>query len=621
MARTRVFLFAVATFVLAVPAFALSGAIFTTNSDCSRIDQNIYIFREDVFLNGGPQGNKNLDPGLYWVRVTEPDGALLGQSDSANFEILSDGKPADCSYDLWSHLKTASDHSTGYDLTTNPGLEYKVWISTSSEFEESESKTDNFKVHNPHILVTQSCPGDVFVGDTIAVNITVSNTGSIALTNVSVNNSFFGALALPDDYNGSLLPGQSYTWTVTSPATTAGALSSTTTVSGDDTFFPYTATSSTNCQTNIWAPEVTKTAATSYTRDWSWTLSKTASDSGTVTILPNTGAQVCYALTASATYTDSAWAVSGSITVHNPAPIDASVAGVADSIGSANVTCPGSAPYTVPAGSDLVCTYTASLNGVIDGTNTATATLTNNASFTGSAGYAFGDPTTVLHGSATLSDAGISLANADNTGAAGWTVTQSPISGTCAAPGCSVTFCATVANTSATCDLHSTSSNVATLAVDGGGTLSSSASTDIYSGPCPSVCTLTIGYWKTHAGFTGRNADRVTQYLPKSLGAGGGKTVVVTGAAQAVFLLQMSGDASNGVNKLYAQELGAKLNIAHGSSSTAINSTLAAADAFLVSYNAADWNSLSKTQKTNVNNWMSTFDSYNNGLVGPGHCN
>ena len=83
----------------------------------------------------------------------------------------------------------------------------------------------------------------------------------------------------------------------------------------------------------------------------------------------------------------------------------------------------------------------------------------------------------------------------------------------------------------------------------------------------------------------------------------------------------MSGDASNGVNKLYAQELGAKLNIAHGSSSTAINSTLAAADAFLVSYNAADWNSLSKTQKTNVNNWMSTFDSYNNGLVGPGHCN
>ena len=59
--------------------------------------------------------------------------------------------------------------------------------------------------------------------------------------------------------------------------------------------------------------------------------------------------------------------------------------------------------------------------------------------------------------------------------------------------------------------------------------------------------------------------------------------MVVTNAPQAVGLLSMSGDASNGVNKLYAQELAAKLNVAHGSSSTAINSTLAAADAFLVS--------------------------------------
>ena len=45
------------------------------------------------------------------------------------------------------------------------------------------------------------------------------------------------------------------------------------------------------------------------------------------------------------------------------------------------------------------------------------------------------------------------------------------------------------------------------------------------------------------------------------------------------------------------------------------------ADAFLVLYNAGDWSSLSKTQKNNVNQWMSTFDSYNNGLIGPGHCN
>jgi hypothetical protein len=83
----------------------------------------------------------------------------------------------------------------------------------------------------------------------------------------------------------------------------------------------------------------------------------------------------------------------------------------------------------------------------------------------------------------------------------------------------------------------------------------------------------------------------------------------------------MSGDASNGINKLYAQELAAKLNIFRGSSPTAVASTLASADAFLASTNAGDWGALSKTQKTQVNNWASTFDSYNNGLIGPGHCN
>jgi hypothetical protein len=611
--------FAIAMMAMAAPAFALSGAIFTTNSSCATVDQNIYLWLTDVYLDGGPNNPHafGLDPGTYWVRVTTPSGVPLGTSDSAIFTVGSDGRATTC-LSLWDNLKKASDGSVGYDVS--PNAEYKAWVSTSSAFNPSESKTDNFRVHNPHILVEQSCTPDVFVGDSIGVTITVTNTGSVTLTNVTVVNSFFGTLALPDSFNSELAPGASYSWTVSCPATAAGAFTTTTTASGDDAYFSYTATSATSCQTNVWAPAVSKTAATTYTRTWSWSLAKTANDNGTVTIGPGASAQVCYTVTASATYVDSAWAVGGTITVHNPAPIAASVASVSDSIPSANVQCPGSAPYSIAAGDDLVCTYSAALNGPNGGTNTATAKLTNDAEFSGSADYAFGGPTTELHASATVADAGISIANADATGSLGWTIVQAPIAGICAAPGCSFTYCATVTNTSATCDLNSTATNSATLTADNG-SQSASASTNLYSGACPSVCTLTIGYWKTHAGFTGRNADRVTPYLPKSLGAGGGKTVVVTTAAQAVGLLSMSGDASNGVNKLYAQELAAKLNIAHGSSPTAIASTLTASDAFLVLYNAGNWASLSKTQKTSVNQWMSTFDSYNNGLIGPGHCN
>ena len=604
---------------LAAPAFALSGAVWTTNSSCGNVDQNIYLWLTDVYLDGGPNNNHSfgIEPGNYWVRVTTPSGVPLGTSTSAIFVVGSDGRPVSC-LDLWNNLKKASDGSTGYDIS--PNAEYKVWVSETSDFDQNESKTDNFRVHNPHILVEQSCTPDVFVGDSIAVTITVTNTGQVTLTNVTVTNSFFGSLSLPAEYNGELAPGASYSWTVSCPATSAGAFTTTTTASGDDSYFSYTATSATNCQTNVWAPEVSKTAATTYTRDWSWTLSKSANDSGTVTILAGASANVCYTINASATSTDSAWAVSGTITVHNPAPMAATVDSVADSIPSANVQCPGSAPYSIAAGGDLVCTYSASLAGAVDGTNTATATLSNSASFSGSADYAFGDPTTVLHANATIADGGVSVANTDNTGAAGWTLTQTPSSTNCAAPGCSFSYCALVANTSAPCDLNSTASNTATLS-DGTNSQSASASTPLYTGACPGGCTLTIGYWKTHAGFTGRNADRVTQYLSKNLGAGGGKTVVVTTAPQAVGLLSMSGDASNGINKLYAQELAAKLNIAKGASGTSIASALAAADAFLVNFNSADWSSLSKTQKNNVNSWMSTFDSYNNGVIGPGHCN
>jgi hypothetical protein len=138
-------------------------------------------------------------------------------------------------------------------------------------------------------------------------------------------------------------------------------------------------------------------------------------------------------------------------------------------------------------------------------------------------------------------------------------------------------------------------------------------------------CSLTIGYWKTHAGF-GPQADMVTALLPIQLGtSGGAKSVQVTTAALAVQLLSFNGsnnvfDASNGINKLYAQLLGAKLDIANGSDGSAVASTITAADAFLATHNSTDWSGLSKPQKNMVLSWVATLDQYNNGLIGPGHC-
>src|SRR5262245_44664955 len=56
----------------------VGGAIFTTIFDGTKVNGNPYDAKEDVYLNGGPQNQK--DPGLvpdgnYYFQVTDPSGA------------------------------------------------------------------------------------------------------------------------------------------------------------------------------------------------------------------------------------------------------------------------------------------------------------------------------------------------------------------------------------------------------------------------------------------------------------------------------------------------------------------------------------------------------------------
>jgi len=135
-------------------------------------------------------------------------------------------------------------------------------------------------------------------------------------------------------------------------------------------------------------------------------------------------------------------------------------------------------------------------------------------------------------------------------------------------------------------------------------------------------CTLTIGFWKTHGGF-GPQANVVSQYLPIWLGnAGGSESINVSDStiAHDILMRNVYGKNSNGITKLYAQMLGAKLNIAAGADDTDVAAIIAAADDFLANHDWTDWNSLSKPEKQMVIGWMSDFDDYNNGITGPGHC-
>lgn len=141
-------------------AAPLPGAIFTTNVACGSTDLNLYASKADVYVNGGPAhpGAAGLPAGFYWIKVTAPDGTLLGVSTTAIVEVGAGGQFVQC-YQLAAIVVKASDGTPGYDSTPNPGGEYKVWVSTVSTFDNDSTKTDNFKV--PADCIGDDCGGEV----------------------------------------------------------------------------------------------------------------------------------------------------------------------------------------------------------------------------------------------------------------------------------------------------------------------------------------------------------------------------------------------------------------------------------------------------------------------------
>jgi uncharacterized protein (DUF2141 family) len=155
---------------------------------------------------------------------------------------------------------------------------------------------------------------------------------------------------------------------------------------------------------------VTKTANTTFTRTFAWTIDKSADPTEWALFDGDTGTSDWTVAVTKDAGTDSGWAVSGTITITNPSQQDAPIASVTDAIsgvGAATVVCPVTFPYTLPHGNNgntLVCTYSRALDDGASRTNTATATLTSGPLFTGTAAVTFGSPTTLVNDTVDVTD-------------------------------------------------------------------------------------------------------------------------------------------------------------------------------------------------------------------------
>jgi hypothetical protein len=198
VSRTSVWL---AMCVIALAAGSASanpptGAIFTTVADGSEVNYNIYAFKTDVYLDGGPgvgapASAAGLDDGTYVYQITDPPGKNLLSTDPARcrqFTVVGglitgvvaqgDGCQHVTSLDVDHNAVTVQMYP--FDDTPNNGGEYKAWAITVQNFlagcsalgvanglnvvdcgsnpgnqhgfVAADSKTDNFKVKDVHNL-------------------------------------------------------------------------------------------------------------------------------------------------------------------------------------------------------------------------------------------------------------------------------------------------------------------------------------------------------------------------------------------------------------------------------------------------------------------------------------
>ncbi len=347
--------------------------------------------------------------------------------------------------------------------------------------------------------------------------------------------------------------------------------------------------------------EVTKTANTSFARSWDWTINKTVSPTA-VTLAAGEQFGVYYSVLVNAIKTDSNWAVNGNISIHNPNAVAAEITGITDILGT--VVCPGD--FTDLAGilaadTTLNCTYSGSLQD--DSSTSNTVTVATSGDVPGGSGdtvVTFGTtPTSEIDECVVVTDTLAGTLGNLCAGSAPHTYSYIRGVGPYSTPGTHYV------------------DNIATVTTNNTVTQDTDDARVTINVPVAG-CTLTQGYWKNHSQLDKAPYDDNWANL---------------GSSQEQTLFFFSGDTwlgvfrtapkGNAYYQLAHQYMAAELNILNGATSTsAVDAALVSAKAFFGTYTPANFDLLGKKdpKRSEVIGLAGVLGSYNEGSIGPGHC-
>jgi hypothetical protein len=348
---------------------------------------------------------------------------------------------------------------------------------------------------------------------------------------------------------------------------------------------------------------VTKTASTSFTRTYSWTINKTA-DQTALTLSRGQQFLVNYDVLVDATFVDSDWAVSGNISIHNPGDSAAMILSIEDMLpGATNVSlnCGVTFPYELPAGGTLTCTYNASLPDNSTRTNTATVTLAGDTVYNASVQVDFCVAT--VNEVDECIDVSDTYAGSLGTVCYSGGVPKNLYYSRWIGP---YEVCGdyTVVNTASF-----VSNDTSTIGADNW--------TVAVHVPCTGGCTLTPGYWKTHSEYGPAPYDYTWSQL-----AGGANTPFFL-SGQTYYEVLWNGSVGGNAYYILAQAyIAAEMNFLNGADPTAAQTAFNEATVLFQTYTPDEIAALKGRSplRREFIHLAEILDNYNNGLIGPGHC-
>ena len=351
--------------------------------------------------------------------------------------------------------------------------------------------------------------------------------------------------------------------------------------------------------------EVEKTAETSFARTYDWDITKTGSDSELVLAVGQSFLMGYDVLLEVAGFTDSDFAVEGTITVTNPAPVAAIVDSVSDQVDGVYlpVHCGVMLPVTLEPGEELVCTYAGPLPDATTRNNVATVTTTT-PEVGGNSGEAlvdFGDAT-VFH-----VDDCVDVVDSLHGPLGNFCAAEAPV-------GMHYDHWIGPFDGADACGEHEVA-NIASFITDDSGDSGASTWTVNITVPCETGCTLTPGYWKTHSDYGPAPYDDTWALF-------GGPDTPFFDADMSWYTQFWTPPKGNAYYILSHAYGAAILNEYNGADTSAVADHLDTAALLLDTYDGdpATMDNIKGRVRNIFVSLAETLDDYNNGLTGPGHC-